>query len=229
MLQLTRTSFVCTETSTSLAAMRREFDQHSAIRLPQFLNAELLLAVQHSVRHASFYERDHSGIAREACMVENATVAMMSLIMNDPSLFEVMSRLTGCVSIRYFGGRIYAMHADANHYDRWHSDAIEDRQVGISVNLSEGKFDGGVFELRHIDRDDVEWSLSNTGAGDATLFRIRADLVHRVTPVVGPIPRVAYAGWFKEGPDLLAVLKNHERQRAAVPEPVQYTDATATT
>jgi hypothetical protein len=228
MLQMTRASFVCTESPDALDALRRYFDDHHALRLEQFLHPDLLAFVQASVRQASFYERDDDDIAREACMADNAMLAMMCLIMNDGHLFSAIHRITGCAPIGYFNGRVYALHADAGHYDRWHSDMSDDRRIGISINLSEGAFSGGVFELRRVTAEAAEWSAANTGPGDAVLFRISDDLRHRVTPVTGPVPRIAYAGWFQGGMDLLTFLKTNVNNAENTNESMQYTDPAAT-
>jgi hypothetical protein len=229
MLQLTRSSFVCTETYDSLSSMRRTFDEQHALRLPRFLDSDLLAYVHQSIRAANFYERDHEDIAREACMHDNPMLAMMCLIMNDGRLFEVIRCITGCAPIGYFNGRIYAFAADANHFDQWHSDTIDDRRIGISINLTEGQFEGGVFELRHAHAEATHWSIANTGSADAILFRIGDDLLHRVTPVIGPVPRVAYAGWFQGRGDLLSLLKKMGGANEYAVESLQYTDPAATT
>src|ERR1041385_2731652 len=229
MLQLTRSMFVCTETPDSLSSMRCTFDEQHALRLPRFLEPDLLAYVHQSIRAASFYERDHEDIAREACMCDNPMLALLCLIMNDTRLFDVIRRITGCAPIGYFNGRIYAFAADANHFDQWHSDTIDDRRIGISINMSEGLFEGGVFELRHADAEATHWSIANTGSADAILFRIGDDLLHRVTPVIGPVPRVAYAGWFQGRGDLLSLLKKTGGANEYAVESLQYTDPAATT
>ena len=220
---MTRESLVCTETAASLAAMRRYFDEHHAVHLPRFLHPDLLAFTQQSMRTASFLERVDEAIAREQCMADNATLAMLWLLMNDARLFDVIARITGCAPLEYFIGRVYLMRADANHYDRWHSDMSYGRRIGMSVNLTEGEFQGGAFELRRVDAESAEWSIANTGPGDAILFRIDDNLRHRVTAVVGPVPRIAYAGWFQGGPGLLSVLK-HAARTAGTSGESQYTD-----
>jgi hypothetical protein len=188
--------------------MRRSFDRCHGLRLRGFLDPDLLDYVRRGLQHATFYDRDHDDIAREECMHENTTLAMLWLIANDPRLFGAIERITGCDTIRYFNGRVYRMRAGANHYDRWHSDMTDGRLIGISVNLSNGEFRGGQFELRSTETDAAAWQVANTGPGDAILFRIDENLRHRVTTVEGSVPRVAYAGWFQSAPDLLALLKD---------------------
>jgi hypothetical protein len=228
MLQLTRSRFICTETPDSLSFLRRTFHEQHAIRLPRFLDSDLLAYVHGSIRAASFYERDHEDIAREACMRDNPMLAMMCLIMNDTRLLEAIRGIAGCAPIGYFNGRIYAFAASADHFDQWHSDAVDDRRTGISINLTEGAFEGGVFELRRADADAAHWSIANTGRGDAVLFRIGDDLLHRVTPVVGPVPRIAYAGWFQGRGDLLSLLKKTSTVNDYAAKSMQYTGAATT-
>jgi len=57
-------------------------------------------------------------------------------------------------------------------------------------------------------RDSIEilQETRNTGLGDALLFRISADLIHRVQGVTGDHPKIAFAGWFLQGEGLLANL-----------------------
>ena len=153
----------------------------------------------------------------------------MRLIMNDSRLFEVIRTISGCDPITYVDGRVYAFHSGSNHHDSWHSDASGGRQVGISINLSEREFEGGVFELRHAASDAVEWSIANTGPGDAILFRIDGDLFHRVTAVIGAAPRIVYAGWFQSGPDLLTILKRAGGSAEDAHGRLQYTDPVPTT
>jgi len=207
MLQLTRSALVCTESPESLAEMRRCFDRSHALRLPRLFHPDLLDFVQRAVRTARFVDRADEGLTLEQCMDPNPMLGMLYLIANDGRLFDVIRRVTGCGPIGSFIGRVYLRLAAAGHYDRWHSDVNGRRLIGMSVNLTEREFEGGRFELRQTDSDRVEWAVANTGPGDAVLFRIADGLQHRVTAVEGHVARVAFAGWFQSGPDLLSLLK----------------------
>lgn len=211
MLQLTRAAFVCTEPSGALDAMRRSFAAAHVIRLPRFVDTDLLELVRQTVRRARFSDREDEGFAREACMDHNSTLGLLFLIMNDPKLLDVIRRITGCAPIGSFTGRIYLMRAGEAHH-RWHSDVDGARLIGMSVNLTEHEFAGGRFELRHAGATEPEWSFTNAGGGDAILFRIADGIQHRVTDVEGDVPRIAFAGWFQSQPDFLSVLKGGARR-----------------
>src|SRR5882672_12614040 len=169
MLQVTRTAFVFDESPGALGEMRRSFERHHAITLPRFFDVRLVDAVMGQLRGARFSDRD-DGIAREACMEDNALLAMLHLITNDQCLLDAVSAITGCGPIGMFLGRVYQMHAAAGHPDQWHSDASDARLIGMSVNLTERAFVGGVFELRDGGAETPAWSVANTQPGDAFLF-----------------------------------------------------------
>ena len=94
------------------------------------------------------------------------------------------------------------------HYDSWHDDinADEGRILGMSVNLSPVRFAGGAFELRGRESKNMVYRHENTGPGDALIFRLSPRLQHRVTDVVGDVPKTAFAGWFRSEPDDYRVL-----------------------
>jgi hypothetical protein len=207
MLQLTRSALLCTESAEALADMRRRFDRSHVVHLPGLFHPELLDLVRRSVRAATFSDRVDEGLAREECMEPNAMLGMLHLIANDTRLFDVIHRVTGCGPIGSFIGRVYLRRGSAGHYDRWHTDLNGARLIGMSVNLTEGTFEGGTFELRQIGSAGAECAIANTGPGDAILFRIADGLQHRVTAVEGDVARIAFAGWFQSGSDLLSLLK----------------------
>ena len=134
MLQLTRAAFVCTEPPEALDALRRSFEAAHVIRLPGFVDPELLELIRQTVRRAHFSEREDEGFAREACMDHNSTLGLLFLVMNDPKLFDVIRRITGCAPIGSFAGRIYLMRAGEAHH-RWHSDVEGSRLIQCETHF----------------------------------------------------------------------------------------------
>jgi hypothetical protein len=216
MIQLTRRVLICDETPSNIATLRESFDSAHAVHLPGFLSEDLLDEVQRAIRSAAFYDRSHGkngDIGREECMTDNSALAMLVLLANDSRLLTLVRSITACAPIGCFDGRVYRMRDAAGHFDRWHSDTGVDRLIGMSVNLSETAYEGGRFELRSADSNHVLWQITNTGPGDAVMFRISDDLVHRVTAVQGDDPRTAFAGWFQSRPDFLSLLKSSTARR----------------
>jgi len=119
---------------------------------------------------------------------------------------RLIEKITGQPQLGEFDGRVYRMTNSAEHAFNWHSDAFDRRAVTMSVNLSTQIYDGGGLQLKYRESEEILQEIHNTGLGDALLFRISRDLVHRVLGVKGDIPKTAFAGWFHEGEDLLPQL-----------------------
>jgi hypothetical protein len=49
--------------------------------------------------------------------------------------------------------------------------------------------------------------VTNTGLGDAIVFRLSDDLQHRINEVRGAQPKTAFAGWFRSDPALRTKLR----------------------
>jgi 2OG-Fe(II) oxygenase superfamily len=196
MLQLTRNGLVL---HGKLEALRDCFATQHCVVLKNLLEPALLEKIQGHIERAqwrsSAFEDGFSGT--EFTLDEPVTCNLLSFLLNNLEFLNIIRIITGCTQISDFSGRVYRMAAGPQHHLSWHSDFKEKRQVGFSMNLSTDVFQGGSFELR--DRSTLAplAQVNNTGFGDALLFRISADLQHRVTQVVGTVPKTAWAGWFR--------------------------------
>ncbi len=200
LLQLTKSGPAFRGAPGYLAQAHAEFQQRHCLLLPQFLEPELLGMLQEHIRRGRFYDRAHEGISVELCLTTNIASAVLQFLVNHAGLFRCIEQITGCPTIRCFGGRVYRLIPGPAHYGSWHSDAVPSRLIGLSVNLSTEVFSGGEFELRCQGADEILCQVSNTGFGDALLFRIAPDLLHRVAGMHGTVPKTAYAGWFRSQP-----------------------------
>jgi len=205
-LRLTRSGPALSWSDADLRRQRAEFDRRHCIRLPSLLGAADVAFVRRQIDAAVFADKVHGAIGVELCMVENPALNLLYFLVNDERLFGIVRELTGCPPIGAFIGRVYRMVPGSGHYDSWHSDAVDHRVIGMSVNLSDDVYAGGVFQLRRRDADDILTEAPNTGAGDAIVFRIAADIVHRITAVDGSVPKTAFAGWFVSEPSFLELL-----------------------
>jgi hypothetical protein len=214
LLQLTSNGLVLEE---QLDALRDRFAMQHYVVLENLLEPVLREKIQQRIERAQWNssafegsDRDQIFSGTEFTLDEPVTGNILAFILNNPDFLEAVRIITGYKQISEFAGRIYRMAAGPQHHLSWHNDALEKRRVGLSMNLSTEVFLGGTFELR--DR----WTLAplgqvnNTGFGDVLLFRISRDLQHRVTEVVGTVPKTACAGWFRaSGRSLFAELVDH--------------------
>jgi hypothetical protein len=206
MIQLTR-SGLARHRAADIETLRAQFAAQQCVHLPRFLDPDLLVGLQEQVDHARFDDRVHRDIGRELCMTSNATLSFLYFLANDPEVFRMVQQITGCGPLGCFTGRVYRMSPGPGHYDSWHSDALEHRVIGMSVNLGRGIYTGGIFQLRDLRSQKMLTEVANTGPGDAILFQISSDLAHRVTPVDGTTDKTAFAGWFRSEPAFLSLLK----------------------
>ena len=177
------------------------------MKLHGFLERELLETILTLVDQADFVERIHPGIGSELCAATGVASGTLELLMNDAPLRQVISTLTASGHIGCFEGRLYRLAPGTDHHDSWHSDVGEDRLVAMSVNLSRGKTEGGVLQIRPADSAEVMGEMVNETPGDAVIFRIDPSLRHRVSAVTGGAPRTAYAGWFRASPEFSALMR----------------------
>jgi hypothetical protein len=185
----------------SIDILRNEFARNHYVHLPQFLEPGLLKIVNNRVHQGEFVDRTHHGIGTEQCLVPGIATSILQLAFNDPVLLQTVAAVADCGPVKCFDGRVYRMAPDGGHYDSWHSDAGEDRQIAVSVNLSPEPYEGGQLEIREATSTNASHVVSNVGFGNAVMFRISPALRHRVSAVTGSHARTAYAGWFRSSPD----------------------------
>jgi hypothetical protein len=175
----------------------REFREHRWTRLPAVLEPRLLQYVGASIDRDAWSAHFEEGFdAHEVLSANAAAVKLLQFLTNWPSFLSVAGTITGAGPLTWFGGRMYRMRPHARHYDDWHSDNVEGRLFALSINLSPRPYQGGSLQIRRRGDNTPHIEIANTGTGDAILFDIADDLVHRVTDIEGTEPRIAFAGWF---------------------------------
>lgn len=200
MLQLTQAGAVVRGDAEDIARMRGTFECQHVLRLPQFLPAVRLRYLQDALARAAFVARAKQDGIGEVCLSRAEPVwDHLLFMMNDPTLFHWIEQLTGCDPIGCFSGRVWR-GVDLD----WHDDWVQARMIGISVNLSTEVFSGGALRVREKASHTQICDVTNTGFGDAVLFRISEHLEHRVTPVEGTAHRTVLTGWFRREPSYLA-------------------------
>lgn len=194
--------------------LRGQFDREHYVRLPALLEPALLRFIQSKIDQAEFYERIHQGIKsnKELCMKQDGAFGALLLFMNDENLFKIIQSITECGRIGCFEGRVYRVIPGEGHHDAWHSDILDDRLVGMSINLSTEDYAGGILQIRDRESEEIVSEISNLGSGDAIVFRLAPHLQHRITEVEGKAVKTAFAGWFRAKPNFVSLLKGVTEQ-----------------
>ena len=189
--------------------LRDHFLRHHWIRLPRLVDAPLLRTVQRGLGAATFFEVRHDHVTPpsiDVCMEPDGTSGMLELVCNDRAFLHAVESLTGCTPLSRFSGFVYRLTPGAGHHHNWHDDVVQGRRVAMSINLEAEPYAGGVLQIRERETGRVVEEVTNTGAGDAVLFRIDPSLQHRVQPVTSGV-KTAFAGWFRAADPLLSVLR----------------------
>ena len=211
MIQLTKDGLIG---NAEIAVLARRFEQSHVFRLAELLHPDLMRLICVRLQCTTWTTRDDGRIAREAAPEKLSPANILNFAANTPEFLELMRQITRCDQISWFAGRVYRMEAVKDHFDSWHTDmgSSQDRLVGMSVNLSPRSYKGGVFRLRDEVSGEILCELPNSRPGDAIFFRISPRLKHMVTPVEGPEPKTAFAGWFRSGEiDFYTALRGSSR------------------
>jgi hypothetical protein len=193
-----------------IAAWRREFSVSHCVRFRRFVDERLLEWLRAQLATAPFRLRVHEGIEPppvDLGLADDRLLAIISTLLNDRRLFDVIRAITRCDRIGRFSGGVYRMEPRPEHVDAWHGDMDGNRMVALSINIGE-PYDGGVLQIRETRPTRVIHEVANTGPGDAILFELGDHLEHRVSAVTGAVTKMALAGWFQRAPPALDALKS---------------------
>ncbi|HUN59078.1 MAG TPA: PqqD family peptide modification chaperone [Candidatus Binataceae bacterium] len=183
--------------------IRTSFKLENHLRIPGFIEPELLEVMRKYLRRARFEESEYGTVGRDLALWDSPVAGALHLLMNDPALLDFARRISGCGPIGSFTGRLYRMVTTPGMDFDWHSDLKEgDLRVGLAmtVNLGTRPYHGGMLEMKRVDEDAIT-EIPNVGPGDAIIFRLARNLRHRVTPVEGKVPKTAFTGWFMLAPN----------------------------
>ena len=127
------------------------FEKYHWAKLLGLLENSLCEHVLLKIEAGEFYERVYKEIGpnRELCLKRDLTVALLNFVMNNAELFRVIEAISDCGHIGSFVGRVYRFMPGSEHFSSWHNDAVQNRLVGISLNLSAAKYSGGLLQLRY--------------------------------------------------------------------------------
>jgi hypothetical protein len=216
-IQLTRSGAVIPAASEDVARLREQFGREQCLLLPRLIHADLLHAIQQRIDASEFRPFVHEGIGHDSNLVDQFTVHLLFFLTNDPRFLRVVREITACAAIDAFHGRVYRMDPASSNLDSWHDDMVENRLIGMSLNLSREPFQGAAFQLRDKRSMRILREVANTGCGDAVVFRLASDLEHRNTDVTGSAPKTAFAGWFRSlQPDYHSWMRRESRQTRRV-------------
>jgi hypothetical protein len=208
-LRITQTGTIVPDSADEVARLREQFDRQLHVRFPSLFEPALLQLIHDQIDQGTFQDRTHLTGAQDQWLPRDSkATALLNFLFNNSLLFSLIESVTGCGHVGSFRGNVYRFLPGTAHGDTWHSDMALHRIVAASVNLGTAAHNGGVLQIRDCRRGQILQEIANTGCGDAVVFRLADHLEHRVTGLDGPVPRIAFAGWFHSEPDFSSRLKS---------------------
>ena len=209
-IQITRSGTTFLGSKKDLNKLKNDFDKYHCIKLSNLLESRLLKSIQHQLDQDEFYE-DRYKVGKDKAtgfLPKNKNIpSLLHFLINDQELFRIIQEITGCSHIGCFTGRVYSKIPSLGQYDSWHDDLSDNRMISMSINLSKDVYSGGVLQIFDCKSKKIIYEVSNTGFGDAIIFRISPNLKHRVTKVIGNVARTTFTGWFRSKPDYKPIFK----------------------
>jgi hypothetical protein len=206
-MKISRLGF--TDDKTALERGREEFARTECAVLNKFLDPELAQRFTRKLDAEAgapnvHYTADDREFARDLTFSPTSGVLhALHLLLNNSRLFEAIRQITGCGPIGCFAGRIYRNLPSPEYRLDWHDDMnTPHRLIGLSISLTPGSLEGGLFRLRRKSTREILAEVAHSQPGNAHIFRIDPAVEHCVTPVHGELPRTSFAGWFQSSPDL---------------------------
>jgi hypothetical protein len=209
-LQITGSGKVIQD-QVDLSAMRAAFAEQQLLRLPRLIEPAVLNRVLEHLERAEFFSVKYTNQERtlgEELRIgpDNPAIRIMSMLLNNPGLFEVIQQITSCSKIKSYLGRIRRELPNTGQHLSWHNDPDPKRLIAITVNLGVEPYVGGLFQMREKGSKRLLAEIANTGLGDAVIFQVCPGYEHRTHPVEGSVARTTCAGWFYSDPDFLTLL-----------------------
>lgn len=191
-------------TASQLKSYRQLFTTHRYLQIPNFLDSKSVATLRKILNKSKVVERklsqnEYGQIGSELASVDPQLHGLIHFFLNNASLLKLIESITN-KSVGHFAGRTYKMLADSDHGLHWHDDLRKGRQVAMSLNLS-NRYSGGHLELRRKGTKKLLADIHNARPGSLLIFEVNKNLEHRLTPITGKYPKIAVAGWFKNGRD----------------------------
>jgi hypothetical protein len=177
------------------ARLRALLDRRHHFVLPGFIRPEFAAKLAALGRKEGFRPASYKTGREDRARGRAAASLIEGMLFNDEVLefMRYVSRDPELVAAR---GRVYRMRRSSRHGLFWHNDLKPGRAIALSIDLSPEKFEGGDLEMRTTPGRKPLVRVRNASLGSALFFRVRRGLEHRVLPVGGENPKVAFAGWF---------------------------------
>ncbi len=194
-----RRALLCLPDDSSISELTKSFEANRAIQFGGLINDGLLHELRIMIEQAPFRPQGHGHLGEDDNLAFTPLLAILKFILTDASVLRKVERIVGlpCGTAKKLLGRIYRMRPNVDE-DGWHNDVNpkQQRLVAMTVQLNEGKPEGGNLLLRRKGRRRHFYATPALELGGVNIFRISGDLQHKVSRLKGDCTRIVFAGWY---------------------------------
>lgn len=187
-----------TDIEGDAADVRDRFRRDRALAFSDMIDASLFDRLLQLCDRAGFIGDAQADVALRQLEVPGTTGKALALTLKRPDLLRWLEKATGCAPLNSTFGRVVQNVVGKAHHLDWHDDLREDptRRLGITINLGQKPYEGGLFELRVKKTRQLVMRHRHVEPGSILIFEVSDDLEHRVWPITDGGPRRIFAGWF---------------------------------
>lgn len=178
------------------------YRRHHALAFSGMIEPSFFARLLQLCNAAQFIVDAKTDIANRQSETPGIAGRSLALVLQRRNLMQWLESATGCEPLQSTFGRIVQISPGDAPRLNWHDDLPEDpsRRLGITINLSENAYEGGLFELREKKTGKILMRHRHEKLGSTLIFDVSEELEHRVWPVTGGGPRRIYTGWFRKAP-----------------------------
>jgi hypothetical protein len=193
-----------TATDEELRAARETFERDRLLRLPGLITEDLAEAVREGMQRDGFEQPDEAtqksvyggwyGRVRED-LNPGVTNDMLNARANDPVFLDFVRQIAGTPPLGQCVGRVFRLLPTEEDLP-WHTDAEGGRVADLVVDLSDERYEGGRFEIRDAETQNIFTTVDDLQYREGTLAPISEKIEHHNLRVTSETPRVTFVGWF---------------------------------
>jgi hypothetical protein len=190
-----------TEVRGDPADFAESFKRHRAIAFSDMIDPAFFRQLLQLCGRAQFVTDLETDIAQRQRETPGIAGGALALALKRNDLLRWLEKATGCEPLHSTFGRVMQIVPGGAHRLDWHDDLPEDptRRLGITINLSENAYEGGLFEIRVKKTRQVLARHRHEMPGSVLIFDVSDELEHRVWPITAGGPRRIFTGWFLAG------------------------------
>lgn len=178
--------------------LRQAFMQSHVLVFPNILESRLRQLLDGLSGKASFIAQSVPKLGERRVEAPPALIGKaLRATLKRPNMLQFLEDITGCGPLADIEGEVAEFSPQPLEELDWHDDRnVPARRLAITINLDDTLYEGGTFEMRTKHSKEPLIRHTHRDIGTALIFRVSAELEHRVHPVTAGGPRRVFAGWF---------------------------------